>query len=96
MLVSTAWHDFEAARENQEKMERCTENDGAKGTLAHGYYANIGGFIIRGVPSDTATLHSILTTSIARSYSSSETTTFLKLFPISPKTSSWINLRVTR
>ncbi|KAK0760915.1 hypothetical protein N5P37_005854 [Trichoderma harzianum] len=48
--MTTAWFDWVAAHNNCRDMQRFAENDGVAWTLTHSYFANMGGFVIRGKP----------------------------------------------
>ncbi|PKK44595.1 hypothetical protein CI102_11309 [Trichoderma harzianum] len=50
LIMTTAWFDWVAAHNNCRDMQRFAENDGVAWTLTHSYFANMGGFVIRGKP----------------------------------------------
>ncbi|KAH6603486.1 hypothetical protein Trco_008261 [Trichoderma cornu-damae] len=50
LIIGAAFGDLLAARQSREEMKGYAEEDGVTWSLIHGYYANMGGFIIRSKP----------------------------------------------
>ncbi|KAK0731727.1 hypothetical protein B0H67DRAFT_640078 [Lasiosphaeris hirsuta] len=53
------WHDLENARRIHESasFQKCAHQDGVEWTFLHSYFANMGGFVIQGDPSDDMIHH---------------------------------------